>query len=76
MEKKTRLRITFEMPSNGKMRQFTTTDEDAMFLGLTKDNRTCLFINGMYVDIDLEYNKAKEVIRSAIRSGKLEEVVE
>lgn len=65
MERKPRLRMTFEMPSNGKMRQFTVTNEDELLLGLTKDHRTCLFINGLYVDIDLEINKAREVIESA-----------
>lgn len=62
---KTRLRTTFEMPSNGKIRQFTVTDEDEFSLSLTKDHRTCLFINGLYIDIDLEYDKAREVIESA-----------
>lgn len=65
METKTRLRMTFEMPSNGKMRQFTVTDEDELLLGLTKDHRTCLFINGLYIDIDLEHDRAREVIQSA-----------
>lgn len=65
MATKARLRMTFEMPSNGKLRQFTVTDEDELLLGLTKDNRTCLFINGLYIDIDLEHDKAREVIESA-----------
>ncbi len=65
MVTKPRLRMTFEMPSNGKLRQFTVTEEDELLLGLTKDNRTCLFINGLYIDIDLERDKALEVIRSA-----------
>lgn len=65
METKTRLRMTFEMPSNGKLRQFTVTEEDELLLGLTKDNRTCLFINGLYIDIDLERDKALKVIGSA-----------
>lgn len=60
-----RLRMTFEMPSNGKMRQFTVTNDDELLLGLTKDNRTCLIINGLYIDIDLEFHKAREVIKSA-----------
>ena len=54
METKGKLRMTFEMTSNGKPRQFTVTEDDEMLLGLTKDNRTCLFINGLYIDIDLE----------------------
>lgn len=62
---KERLRITFEMPSNGKLRQFTVTNEDELLLGVTKDHRTCLFINGLYIDIDLEHAKAREVIESA-----------
>lgn len=65
METKARLRMTFEMPSNGKLRQFTVTNEDELQLGLTKDHRTCLFINGLYVAIDLEFNKAREIIKSA-----------
>ena len=65
METKDRLRMTFEMPSNGKLRQFTVTNEDELQLGLTKDLRTCLFINGLYVAIDLEFNKAREIIKSA-----------
>lgn len=65
METKGKLRMTFEMPSNGKLRQFTVTEEDELLLGLTKDNRTCLFINGLYIDIDLEHDKALEVIGSA-----------
>lgn len=65
MENKPRLRMTFEMPSLGKMRQFTVTNEDELLLGLTKDHRTCLFINGLYVDIDLEHDKAREIINSA-----------
>ena len=65
METKERLRMTFEMPSLGKMRQFTVTNEDELLLGLTKDHRTCLFINGLYIDIDLEHAKAREVIESA-----------
>nr|DAN61836.1 MAG TPA: hypothetical protein [Caudoviricetes sp.] len=65
METKDRLRMTFEMPSNGKLRQFTVTNEDELQLGLTKDHRTCLFINGLYVAIDLEFNKAREIIKSA-----------
>ena len=65
MENKDRLRMTFEMPSNGKLRQFTVTEEDELLLGLTKDNRTCLFINGLYIDIDLERDKALKVIGSA-----------
>ena len=65
METKPRLRMTFEMPSLGKMRQFTVSNEDELQLGLTKDNRTCLFINGLYIDIDLEFNKAREIIKSA-----------
>lgn len=65
METKERLRMTFEMPSLGKMRQFTITNEDELLLGLTKDHRTCLFINGLYIDIDLERDKALEIIRSA-----------
>ena len=65
MTTKPRLRMTFEMTSNGKLRQFTVTEDDEMLLGLTKDNRTCLFINGLYIDIDLERDKALEVIRSA-----------
>lgn len=65
METKDRLRMTFEMPSNGKLRQFTVTNEDELQLGLTKDHRTCLFINGLYVSIDLEFNKAREIIKSA-----------
>ena len=65
METKERLRMTFEMPSNGKLRQFTVTNEDELLLGLTKDHRTCLFINGLYIDIDLEYYKAREIINSA-----------
>lgn len=65
MVTKPRLRMTFEMPSNGKLRQFTVTNEDDLLLGVTKDNRTCLFINGLYIDIDLERDKALEVIRSA-----------
>jgi len=65
METKPRLRMTFEMTSNGKLRQFTVTEEDELLLGLTKDNRTCLFINGLYIDIDLEFSKAREVIKSA-----------
>lgn len=65
METKPRLRMTFEMPSLGKMRQFTVTNEDELLLGVTKDHRTCLFINGLYIDIDLERDKALEVIRSA-----------
>lgn len=65
MATKARLRMTFEMPSNGKIRQFTVTDEDNLLLGLTKDHRTCLFINGLYVPIDLEHDKAREVIQAA-----------
>lgn len=65
MVTKPRLRMTFEMTSNGKPRQFTVTEDDEMLLGLTKNNRTCLFINGLYIDIDLERDKALEVIRSA-----------
>ena len=65
METKDRLRMTFEMPSNGKLRQFTVTNEDELQLGLTKDHRTCLFINGLCVAIDLEFNKAREIIKSA-----------
>lgn len=65
METKPRLRMTFEMPSIGKMRQFTVTNEDELLLGLTKDHRTCLFINGLYVDIDLEHDQARKVIESA-----------
>lgn len=65
METKGKLRMTFEMTSNGEPRQFTVTEDDEMLLGLTKDNRTCLFINGLYIDIDLERDKALEVIRSA-----------
>lgn len=65
METNPRLRMTFEMPSLGKMRQFTVTNEDELLLGLTKDHRTCLFINGLYIDIDLERDKALEVIGSA-----------
>ena len=65
METKPRLRITFEMPSNGKMRQFTVTNEDELALGLTRDHRTCLIINDLYIDIDLEYYKAREIINSA-----------
>ena len=65
METKDRLRMTFEMPSNGKLRQFTVTNEDELQLGLTKDHRTCLFIKGLYVAIDLEFNKAREIIKSA-----------
>ena len=65
METKERLRMTFEMPSNGKLRQFTVTNEDELLLGLTKDHRTCLFINGLYVDIDLEHDQARKVIESA-----------
>lgn len=60
-----RLRMTFEMPSNGKMRQFTVTNDDELLLGLTKDHRTCLIINDLYIDIDLEFHKAREVIKSA-----------
>lgn len=65
METKPRLRMTFEMPSLGKMRQFTVTDQDELLLGLTKDHRTCLFINGLYIDIDLEHDEARKVIESA-----------
>lgn len=65
METKPRLRMTFEMPSNGKMRQFTVTSEDELLLGVTKDHRTCLFINGLYIDIDMEHDKAREVIETA-----------
>lgn len=65
METNGKLRMTFEMPSNGKLRQFTVTEEDELLLGLTKDNRTCLFINGLYIDIDLERDKSLEVIGSA-----------
>nr|DAW37723.1 MAG TPA: Seven transmembrane helix receptor, peptide, ECD1, Agonist, Family B1 [Caudoviricetes sp.] len=65
METKERLRITFEMPSNGKLRQFTVTNEDELALGLTRDHRTCLIINDLYIDIDLEFHKAREVIKSA-----------
>ena len=65
METKPRLRMTFEMPSLGKMRQFTITNEDELLLGLTKDHRTCLFINGLYIDIDLELYKARDIINSA-----------
>lgn len=65
MVTKPRLRMTFEMPSNGKLRQFTVTNEDDLLLGVTKDHRTCLFINGLYVAIDLEFNKAREIIKSA-----------
>ena len=65
METKERLRITFEMPSNGKLRQFTITNEDELALGLTRDHRTCLIINDLYIDIDLEFHKAREVIKSA-----------
>lgn len=65
METKERLRMTFEMPSLGKMRQFTVTNEDELLLGLTKDHRTCLFINGLYVDIDLDHDEARKVIESA-----------
>lgn len=65
MATKARLRMTFEMPSNGKLRQFTVTEEDELLLGVTKDHRTCLFINDLYIDIDLERDKALEVIRSA-----------
>ena len=65
METKPRLRMTFEMPSNGKMRQFTVTNEDELALGLTRDHRTCLIINDLYIDIDLEFNKAREIINSA-----------
>lgn len=65
METKARLRMTFEMPTNGKLRQFTVTNEDELLLGVTMDHRTCLFINGLYVDIDLEHDKAREVIESA-----------
>lgn len=65
METKPRLRMTFEMPSNGKLRQFTITNEDELALGLTRDHRTCLIINDLYIDIDLEFNKAREVIKSA-----------
>ena len=65
MVTKPRLRMTFEMPSNGKLIQFTVTEEDELLLGVTKDHRTCLFINGLYIDIDLERDKALEVIRSA-----------
>ena len=65
MVTKPRLRMTFEMTSNGKLRQFTVTEEDELLLGVTKDHRTCLFINGLYIDIDLERDKALEVIRSA-----------
>ena len=65
METKPRLRMTFEMPSNGKLRQFTVTNEDELLLGVTKDHITCLFINGLYIDIDLEHAKAREVIESA-----------
>lgn len=70
METKPILRMTFEMPSNGKMRQFTVTNDDELLLGLTKDHRTCLFINGLYIDIDLEHEKARKVIQAA----KVEEV--
>lgn len=70
METKDRLRMTFEMPSNGKLRQFTVTNEDELLLGLTKDHRTCLFINGLYIDIDLEHDEARKVIQAA----KVEEV--
>ena len=65
METKPRLRMTFEMPSDGKLRQFTVTNEDELALGLTRDHRTCLIINDLYIDIDLEFNKAREVIKSA-----------
>lgn len=65
MATKAKLRMTFEMPSNGKLRQFTVTNEDELLLGVTKDHRTCLFINGLYIDIDLKRDKALEVIRSA-----------
>lgn len=65
METKERLRMTFEMPSNGKLRQFTVTDQDELLLGLTRDHRTCLIINDLYIDIDLEFNKAREIIKSA-----------
>ena len=65
METKERLRITFEMPSNVKLRQFTVTNEDELALGLTRDHRTCLIINDLYIDIDLEFHKAREVIKSA-----------
>ncbi len=65
METKPRLRMTFEMPSNGKLRQFTVTNEDELALGLTRDHRTCLIINDLYIDIDLEFHKAREVIKSA-----------
>lgn len=65
MVTKPRLRMTFEMPSNGKLRQFTVTDEDELLLGLTKDHRTCLFINGLYIDIDLEHDEARKVIQAA-----------
>lgn len=65
METNPRLKMTFEMPSNGKLRQFTVTNEDELLLGVTKDHRTCLFINGLYIDIDLEHDKAREVIESA-----------
>jgi hypothetical protein len=57
--------MTFEMPSDGKLRQFTVTNEDELALGLTRDHRTCLIINDLYIDIDLEFNKAREVIKSA-----------
>lgn len=65
METKGKLRMTFEMTSNGKPRQFTVTEDDEMLLVLTKDHRTCLFINGLCIDIDLERDKALEIIRSA-----------
>lgn len=65
MVTKPRLRMTFEMPSNGKLRQFTVTNEDDLLLGVTKDHRTCLFINGLYIDIDLEHDEAREIIKSA-----------
>lgn len=70
METKPILRMTFEMPSNGKMRRFTVTNDNELLLGLTKDHRTCLFINGLYVPIDLEHDKARKVIQAA----KVEEV--
>jgi len=72
METNPRLKMTFEMPSNGKLRQFTVTDDDELLLGLTKDNRTCLFINGLYIDIDLEHDKARKIIQAA----KVEELGE
>ncbi|RKW15643.1 MAG: hypothetical protein D8B54_06760 [Catonella sp.] len=65
METKPRLRITFEMPSNGKLRQFTVTNDDELALGLTRDHRTCLIINDLYIDIDLEYYAARYIINSA-----------